>query len=84
MPSVNSTPQEVALSQYMQGAWAQFAKEPMNGPGWNQVGTFGGVYLGILGANGTCGATVTVTGIVDRNCGLYDEIYEGWIGDIKP
>lgn len=35
----NSTTQEYALSNTMMGAWARFAKNPMGGPGWNQVGT---------------------------------------------
>lgn len=33
------TTQEFALAQYMQGAWARFAKNPLGGPGWNAVGT---------------------------------------------
>ncbi|KAF1834105.1 alpha/beta-hydrolase [Decorospora gaudefroyi] len=35
----NTTTQEYALSQFMQGAWARFAKNPFAGPGWNAVGT---------------------------------------------
>lgn len=38
-PQVNVTTQEFALSQYIQGAWARFAKNPQGGPGWNAVGT---------------------------------------------
>lgn len=36
---VNTTTQEYALSRSMMGAWARFAKNPMGGPGWNQVGS---------------------------------------------
>lgn len=38
-PKENATTQEVALSYAMQSAWARFAKNPMGGPGWNEVGT---------------------------------------------
>lgn len=38
-PRANTTTQEYALSQYMQSAWARFAKNPNGGPGWNPVGT---------------------------------------------
>lgn len=35
----NTTTQQYALSQFMQSAWAKFAKNPLGGPGWNRVGT---------------------------------------------
>jgi hypothetical protein len=35
----NTTTQEYALSSFMQGTWARFAKNPLAGPGWNAVGT---------------------------------------------
>jgi acetylcholinesterase len=35
----NATTQEYALSQFIMGAWAKFAKNPLGGPGWNPVGT---------------------------------------------
>lgn len=35
----NVTTQEYALSSFMQGAWARFAKNPSGGPGWNGVST---------------------------------------------
>ncbi|THZ89003.1 alpha/beta-hydrolase [Aureobasidium pullulans] len=43
-PLFNVTTQEYALSRFMRGAWATFAKNPATGPGWNAVGT------GIVGA----------------------------------
>lgn len=47
-PKENATTQEVALSHAMQSAWARFAKNPMGGPGWNEVstGTAGQVLVG--------------------------------------
>lgn len=38
-PEANTTTQEFALSQFMQGAWAKFANNPQGGPGWNAIGT---------------------------------------------
>ena len=38
-PDQNTTTQQLALTNFMQGAWARFAKNPAAGPGWNQVGT---------------------------------------------
>lgn len=37
-PMVNTTVQEYALSQFMQGAWAKFAINPQGGPGWDATG----------------------------------------------
>ena len=38
-PLANATTQQLALSRFMQGAWARFAKNPFGGPGWNVVST---------------------------------------------
>lgn len=46
----NTTTQENALSNSMMGAWARFAKNPMGGPGWNQVRT-GGAGQVLVGAS---------------------------------
>lgn len=47
-PGTNTTTQQHALAQFMQGAWARFARNPYAGPGWNAVGTGaeGAVLLG--------------------------------------
>ncbi|KAJ9645719.1 hypothetical protein H2199_002759 [Coniosporium tulheliwenetii] len=37
----NVTAQQYALSNFMRQAWARFAKNPAEGPGWNAVGTGG-------------------------------------------
>lgn len=74
-PSAGTTAQEYALSRFVQGAWAQFAKNPMLGPGWNQLGSFDGVDLGALGTDGSSGVTVIPQGEVDARCGLYKPIY---------
>ena len=71
----NSTAQELALSQFMQGAWAGFAKNPYRGPGWNSVGSFNGVDLGVLGSNGGSGVTVVSPKEVDQRCGSWFKLY---------
>ena len=69
------TAQEYALSQYMQGAWAHFAKNPALGPGWNKLGTFNGLDLGALGTDGSSGVTLIPQAEVDARCELYKPIY---------
>ena len=64
------TAQEVALSQYVQSAWAGFATNSVNGPGWNQVGTFGGDDFGLLGTAGSSGVTVLPRSEVLDLCAL--------------
>ena len=56
--NIGPTAQQAALSSYMNAAWAAFAKNPQGGPGWNKLGTFNGVDVGVLGANGSSGVTV--------------------------
>ncbi|MCJ1327998.1 hypothetical protein MMC10_004673 [Thelotrema lepadinum] len=75
-PFFGVTTQQHALSRYMQGAWAGFAKNPAAGPGWNAVGTFEGVDLGALGSNGSAGVTVIDPGqVVDAKCKVFAPLY---------
>ena len=61
-PAANTTTQQNALAQFMQGAWARFARNPYAGPGWNALGT-GAEGVVLLGAD-----RVGVGGVyVDRN-----------------
>ena len=70
-PTANVTLQEGALSRYMQGAWARFAKFPLGGPGWPMLGMNQGADLGALGSNGNFGvATVNRTAVTEI-CKLY-------------
>jgi hypothetical protein len=64
------TAQEVALSQFVESAWAGFATNPDNGPGWNQVGTFDGDDFGLLGTEGSNGVTVLPRSQVLDLCSL--------------
>jgi carboxylesterase type B len=48
-----ATPNQIALSSYMQGVWAGFAKDPSAGTGWPRLGsTLGAKELGVLGGKG--------------------------------
>lgn len=65
----------------MQSAWANFAKNPALGPGWNAIGT-GASFAG--GANGLdvgviqpIGFEVEEQTVVDATCGL-------WIAFLQP
>ena len=70
-PAPGATDQESALSQYMQTAWGNFAKDPSSGPGWAKVGSSGGAELGALGANGSSGETTIPLSTVDSICSVW-------------
>jgi carboxylesterase type B len=78
-PSQGATAQEVALSKYMQTAWANFAKDPAGeGPGWPRYGSSRGVNavgLADLGADGSIGWVMIPEYGVDYRCPLYTAIY---------
>ncbi|KAF2650147.1 alpha/beta-hydrolase [Lophiostoma macrostomum CBS 122681] len=80
-PTENATAQEYALSNFMRGTWARFAKDPLAGPGWNAVGTGSDYYeaaadldLGVIGANGSSGVTVVRQSEVDIRCKFWEPI----------
>jgi len=68
---VNATAQQIALSAYMQGAWADFAKNPSAGPGWPKVGS-AAADIADLGGNGSSGEYQIPTSAIDGSCALYD------------
>jgi carboxylesterase type B len=79
-----SPPQEVALSELMQGAWAKFAKNPTAGPGWSKVGTahsgrpLNGSEandLGVLGGASELNVEVISRKGVDTKCAMYVPLY---------
>ncbi|QIW96262.1 hypothetical protein AMS68_001780 [Peltaster fructicola] len=49
------TPDQISLANYMQGAWASFAKDPSKGPGWNQYGKNFNDLAILGGVNNTAG-----------------------------
>ena len=77
-PTDGATAQEVALSKFMQTAWANFAKDPMTGPGWPSYGSKAGVNpagVADLGAFGSDGVTMIPEYDIDYRCPLYAELY---------
>ena len=78
-PSAGATEQEVVLSQYMQTAWASFAKDPTGkGPGWPSYGSTKGVNavgLAELGAYGSHGPLMIPEYSVDFRCPLWSALY---------
>ena len=73
-PTTNATIQEIHLSKYMQTAWANFAKDPMRGPGWKAInGSQNNVAC--LGCDGRADATIIPAGTIDYRCSLYAPIY---------
>ncbi|PGG99296.1 hypothetical protein AJ79_08563 [Helicocarpus griseus UAMH5409] len=78
-PRKGATKFEVEVSKGMQDAWANFAKNPSNGPGWEKV-----PQLGVLGGGARVGADDTgrvvleaiETESVDEKCVLYQQLYD--------
>ncbi|CAG8952995.1 hypothetical protein HYFRA_00003185 [Hymenoscyphus fraxineus] len=70
-----ATDQQIALSRFMQKAWADFAKDPELGPGWPKLGS-SGQDLAVLGLDGSSGATMANQTIVDSKCALFRPLYE--------
>ncbi|KAJ5220052.1 carboxylesterase hlo [Penicillium chermesinum] len=72
---------EREVSQSMQKAWAAFAKNPTNGPGWDTVSTIGlfgdGVKVG-MSAKGKKPLT-TVDSSMDQRCSMYKAFYDQYI-----
>ena len=59
----------------MRRAWAAFARNLSAGPGWNALGTFEGMDLGLLGTNGTAGVVVINANEVDERCTILEPLY---------
>lgn len=88
-PIYNVTEQEFALSRFMQGAWAKFAKDPFGGPGWNAVGTASRFYgaaadqdVANLGSRldvPSAGVTMIRQSEIDSRCYLYEPVYQAVI-----
>ncbi|KAJ9603768.1 hypothetical protein H2200_011954 [Cladophialophora chaetospira] len=73
-PKVGTTRHQVRLSQYMQSAWATFAKNPAKGPGWK-----GWPNVEVLGSNATGQEAIGYSAParrVDSKCFAYQPIYK--------
>ena len=75
-PRKNATVQEATLSQFMQKAWADFAKDPTAGPGWEEIDSAGN-NIACLGCNGDAGAQLIESSAIDENCLLLNALYVG-------
>ncbi|PLB48413.1 Carboxylesterase [Aspergillus steynii IBT 23096] len=74
----NATDDEVALSQFMQRSWADFAKDPYapEAPGWPEVSTNGTAEIGCLGCSSNPTGVSVISESVDSNCSSYFPIYD--------
>ncbi|KAF2672173.1 cholinesterase [Microthyrium microscopicum] len=69
-----STPEEHIVSEIMQAAWARFAKDPFNGPGWTQYGNSPSqADIGNIGSESS-GVSV-INHDIDGRCVLYNSLY---------
>lgn len=71
-PTVGATAQQVALSEYMQTAWARFAKDPVHGPAkdWPEYGSVGNIKD--LGVNGSSSGPVIAAASIQGICAAYN------------
>jgi carboxylesterase type B len=69
-PATGATAEEMRLSDYMQTAWAAFAKNPMGGPSWKELPD-----VGVLGSAGDGLRYDVAASKLDTRCALYDAIY---------
>ena len=71
-------PNQVRVSDYMQRAWADFAKDPLKGPGWPSYSNVS--YLSYIAAIGgpqnPGGESFLRHNIADAYCGIYDALYD--------
>jgi hypothetical protein len=54
----------------MMGAWARFAKNPTQGPGWPQL-----PMVADLGGNGVTNTSIQ-SSVIDGRCALFDPVYD--------
>lgn len=73
-PAANATEQEVALSSFIQTAWANFAKDPMAGPGWKALDAASDE-IACLGCDGGSGVQIMAASVVDSRCEQYAPLY---------
>lgn len=71
-PRGDVTTKQEKLSQYMQKAWADFAKNPSGGPGWRAVSN-----VAVLGNSDEEMQQDVAGSKLDKVCELYKPIYSG-------
>jgi carboxylesterase type B len=74
-PLEGVTSEQEQLSQYMQTTWANFAKNPAAGPGWDRLGsTFSNTLAEVGGSKAPTGKSMISPSSVDYVCALYNPI----------
>lgn len=69
----NSTTAEISLSALMQKAWADFAKNPQVGPGWNKLNVNAGVNdIGVFNVHGMS----VSANVFDKRCAVFRDYLE--------
>ncbi|KAM7182854.1 Alpha/Beta hydrolase fold [Naviculisporaceae sp. PSN 640] len=75
-PGGSATAANKELSRRMMRAWADFARDPIKGPGWSQYEQ-GTKTLANLGGEGTRdGITLVREEVVDSRCAVFDDAYD--------
>ncbi len=73
-PTEGATDQEIALSAFVQKAWATFAKDPTRGPGWNALSATSDE-IACLGCEGSSGLQSMSASAVDGRCSQYAPLF---------
>ena len=74
-PAAGVTDQEVAISAFMQTAWATFAKDPTGGPGWKASDGTSDDELACLGCGGDFGLQMISASVIDARCSQYGPLF---------
>ncbi|KAL4993501.1 Alpha/Beta hydrolase protein [Aspergillus recurvatus] len=82
----NATVFQGVVSRVVQSAYADFARDPVAGPGWGEfpvVGVFGGGVTPYNDDKGRRPLSTVDAGVFDRRCGLYYGVYDANTGGIN-
>ncbi len=74
-PTEGVTDQEVAISAFMQTAWATFAKDPTRGPGWKASDGTSEDEIACLGCGGNFGLQMISASVIDSRCSQYGPLF---------
>ncbi|KAH8687985.1 Carboxylesterase [Tricladium varicosporioides] len=82
---ITPTAEDLKVGNFMQTAWANFAKEPSAGPDpkWpklNDKTEAGNANVGVIGSTGRNVLDIVQAGQVDSRCGLWADIYKSESG----
>lgn len=79
-PTAGATEAEIAMSNFFQLIWTNFAKNPWAGPGWRPVAAGGSATsktldIGQIGQNDEPCVTMIDANVLDNRCGIYSPQY---------